>query len=122
MIFADWNRNILVDIERRDQSLGKDVHNVVIAVRTIMEIDPKGVLPLLCLQNVVSIRRVKDESLKVQVPHTVKFRPGFEVHVEVVAYTVSAREKADFRVEIRSYFPVLSEDVEPIRLVVEPCS
>ena len=109
--------------DNNDYTLGKvGKHNVVIAVATIMEIDPKGVLPLLCLQNVVSIRRVKDESLKVQVPHTGKFRPGFEVHIEVVAYAIGAPEKADFRVEIRSYFSVLSEDFEPIYSVIDSCS
>ena len=68
----------------------------------------------------VSVGRMKEETLKVEVAHAANFRARLEVHIDIVAYTISAPEKADFRVEIRSDFSVLSEYFEPVRLVIEP--
>jgi hypothetical protein len=65
VIFAHWNKSVFVDVEWLDQALRKDVHDVVIAVRAVVEFDPEGVLPLLRLQNVTSVRRMENEALEI---------------------------------------------------------
>ena len=74
VVFADWNEKILVDVERCRQPLGEDVHNVVVTVRAVVEFDTKRVLPLLRLENVVSIGRVKNEAFKVKLAYAAKLR------------------------------------------------
>src|ERR1700730_1532093 len=122
MIFTCRDENVLVNVERSDQSLYEDVYEIIVAVGTVMKIDAEGALPLLCLENMVSVRRVKQETLKVEFTHTADFRSRLEVHVDIVTYTISTSEKADFGVEIRPHFSMLSEDFEPICLVIESCS
>ena len=65
VVFPNWNEEVLVDVEGLDQALGKDIHDVVIAVRAVVELDPERVLPLLRLQNVTSIRCIKNEALEI---------------------------------------------------------
>ena len=99
--------------------MNEDVDKIIVAVGTVMKIDAEGTLPLLGLQNMVGIWRMKEEAFKVEVAHTGNFWARLEVHIDIVAYTVSASEEADFRIEIWTDFPVLSEDFEPICLVIE---
>src|SRR5260370_3595106 len=122
MIFTCRDENVLVNVERSDKSLYEDVYKIIVAVGTIMKIDAEGPLPLLCLENMVSVRRMKQETLKVEVAHAADFRARLEVHVGIIAYTISTPEKTDFGVEIRPHFSMLSEDFEPICLVIESCS
>src|ERR1700730_6623654 len=120
MVFTRRDENVLVNVEGSDQSLYEDVDEIIVAVGTVMKINTEGTLPLLCLENMVSVWRMKEEAFKVEVAHTADFRARLEVHIDIVAYTISASEKADFRVEIGTDFSVLSEYFEPVRLVIEP--
>src|SRR5260370_14834866 len=113
MVFTRWDENVLVNVERSGQSLDENVDEIIVAVGTVMKIDTESSLPLLCLENMVSVGRMKEETLKVEVAPAANFRARLEVHIDIVAYTISAPEKADFRVEIRIDFSVLSEYFEP---------
>ncbi len=46
--------------------MSKDIDNVVVTIRTVVEFDTKCVLPLLYLENMMSVRGVEYESFKVQ--------------------------------------------------------
>src|SRR6266576_6404411 len=70
VVFADWNGNVLVNVERLSQQLRENVDDIVVAIGPVVEFDPKGVLPLLCLENMASIGRVKNESFEVQLAHS----------------------------------------------------
>src|SRR5260370_41772410 len=104
MIFANRNGNILVEVEGDDQALREDVHNVVVAIGAIIEVDAKRVLPLLRLQHMVSIGRVKHESFKVQLTHALDPGPNLEVGVEIVANAVLTFEESHFGIKVRPTF------------------
>ena len=53
--------------------MDEDVYEIIVAVGTVMKIDAEGPLPLLRLENMVSVRRMKQETLKVEVAHTADF-------------------------------------------------
>jgi len=53
-------------------------------------------LPLLRLEDMMSVRCVKDETLKVEFADATNLWPGLEVAFQVVAYTIGAFEEAHF--------------------------
>src|SRR5258708_20549959 len=84
VIFPNGNGNLLVEVERNDQALSENVHDVVVAIGTIIEVDAKRVLPLLRLQHMVSIGIMKHESFKVQFTHALDPGPNLKVAIEIV--------------------------------------
>ena len=66
VIEARRNNNIFVDVERRNDSLGEHVHDVVICIGTIVEFGAERTLPFLGLQDAMSIRGMKNEALEIQ--------------------------------------------------------
>src|SRR5438128_12296907 len=122
VVFADRNENILVEVERGCEPLGKDVHNVVVAVRTVVEFDAKGVLPFLRLQNVVSVGRMKNKPFEVQLAHAVELRAQPEVHIEVVTDAIRSLYEPNLRIEIRPDLAVSGDYFEPVGLKIEPCA
>src|SRR5216684_7154578 len=119
MIFANGNGNILVEVERNDQALREDVHNVVVAIGAIIEVDAKRVLPLLRLQHMVSIGCMKHESFKVQLTHTLDSGPNLEVGVEIVANAVLTLEESHLGIEVRPNLSMGADQLQPVTLVVE---
>src|SRR5262249_31052656 len=59
------NDDVLIDVERRNDSLRKHIHDVVIGIRTTMEFSPERALPFLGLKNAVCIGSMKHEALEV---------------------------------------------------------
>ena len=59
MVLTCRDENVLVNIEWSDQSLYENVDEIIVAVGTVMKINAEGPLPLLCLENMVSVRRMK---------------------------------------------------------------
>jgi len=59
MIFTCGDEHVLVNIERSAQSLDEVIHEIVVAVGAVMKINTERTLSLLCLQNMVSVRRMK---------------------------------------------------------------
>src|SRR6266487_3893561 len=114
VVFADWNGNILVNVERLSQQLRENIHDIVVAVRPVVEFDPKGVLPLLCLQNVTCIGRVKNESFEVQLAHSAQFGSGLEGRIQIVTDAIGAFEKADFGVEVWPNLAAFGEEFQPV--------
>src|SRR5712692_2435208 len=119
MIFADWDGDILVDVERNDQALREYVDDVVVAVGTVVEVDAKRVLPLLGLENVVSVRSVKDEALEIQFADAFDSGTNFEVGIEIVTDAVLAFEEADLGVEVRADSSMVAYQFQPVALVME---
>ena len=64
------------------------------------------------------VRGMKNEALKIKLTHTAKFRPRLEVHIRVVADAVSAFEKTNLGIEIRTDLAMLAKDFEPAVLVI----
>src|SRR5713226_3832490 len=122
VVFAHRNKYALVDVKRRGQPLGEDVHNVIVTVGAVVEFDTKGALPLLCLENMVSVGCMEDKAFEVELAHTANFWSELEVAVQVIADAVGSFEKTHLRVEIRTNFPVLGEQFKPVGLVLESCS
>ncbi len=70
VIEAHWNIDVLVDVEGLRQALGEDIHEVVIAVGAVVELNAESGLPLLGLQHVLGVVGMKDERKKVQFAHS----------------------------------------------------
>src|ERR1700746_1427310 len=100
MVLTHWDEDVFVDIERRGQTLSKNVHDVIIAIRPVVEPDANRVLPFLRFENMIRVRSVKNKALKIEFAHPTQFRPGLEVHISIVADAVITFEKSDFRIEI----------------------
>src|SRR6266851_4132127 len=119
VIFANGNGNILVEVERNDQALGKDVHNVVVAIGAIVELDAKRGLPLLRLQHMVSIGCMKHEAFKVQLTHPLDPGPNLEVGIEIVANAVLTFKESHLRIKVRPNFSMVADQLQPVTLVVK---
>src|SRR5215472_9903174 len=119
VVFTNRNENVLVDIEWSGETLRKDIHNVVVTVRAVIELDAKRVLPFLRLQDMVRIRGMKNEPFEIEFAHTTQFRPRLESHIGVIADAVVAFEKSDLGIEIGSDLAMLSETFEPAVLIDE---
>src|SRR5712692_6901087 len=122
MVDAGWDRDILVNVEGRGQTLREYVRNVVVAIGAVVKFDAKGALPLLCLQNMVRVGRMKDEALKVDLAYVSDLGSRLEVYVQVIADAIGTLEETYLRVEVRTNFAVLAGDLKPIRLIIEPSS
>src|SRR5215469_2090291 len=118
VVFTNRNKDVLVDIEWSGEALRKYVHNVVIAVGTVIEFDAKRVLPLLSLQNVFRVRRMKNEPFKIELTHTAKFRPRLEVDIRVVTDTVGTFKKTDLGIKVGTNLAMLSKNFEPAVLII----
>ena len=66
------------------QPLRKNVHDVIIAIGTVIEFDAKGVLPFLRFENMIRVRVVKNEAREIEFAHTTQFRPRLEGHIGIV--------------------------------------
>src|SRR5215475_9131414 len=64
VIFTHWDRNVFINVKWCDQPLCEDVNDVVVGVGSIVELDAKRVLPLLCLEQTICERRVENKTLK----------------------------------------------------------
>src|SRR5258708_24579520 len=72
VVFPYGDENVLVDVEWLGQPLGENVHDVFVAVGSIIELDTKGALPLLRLENVLSIGCVEDETFEIDLAYAAK--------------------------------------------------
>src|SRR6266849_5393930 len=122
VVFAQRDENVLVDVEWLGEPLGEDVRDVIVTVRAIIELNPKGALPLLCLKNMTGVRCMEDAPFEVELAYAAKLGSQLKIAVQVIAYTVDSFEKAHLRVEIRTDLPVLGEQFKPVGLVPESCS
>ena len=118
MIFTHRNENVLIDVERAGQPLREDVHDVVVAVGSIVEFETKGALPLLRLKNMVSVWGMKYETFKVEFADAANLWSGLKGRVQVVAYAIRSFQKTHFGVEVGTDLPSLREYLEPVGVVV----
>jgi len=109
VIEAYGNINIALDVKRFCQTLREDIHNVVVAIGSIVELNTKCALPLLCLQDVLGVWGMEEKGLKLDFTHTRKLRPRLNRGINVVAKAVVAFEKPDFWIEVWSHRPMLRE-------------
>src|SRR5258707_10987489 len=119
LIFANWNGDLLVEVERNDQALGEDVHHVVVAIGAIVELDAKCVLPFLRLQHMVSIGGMKHEAFKVQLTQVLDPGSNFEVGIEIVANAVLTFKESHLGIKVRPNFSMVTDQLQPVTLVVE---
>ena len=64
VVLANRNGNVFIDVEWLDQALRKNVHDIVVGIGSIIEFRTESGLPFLCLQDMFRIRRVKNETFK----------------------------------------------------------
>src|SRR5713226_1164020 len=119
VVNAHWNIDVFVNVEGRDEPLGKHVNDVVVGVGAVVKIRPKSGLPFLCLSKAVRIRSVEDETLELQFPETRKFWPSLESGVSKIADAVGTLKKADLRVEVGADLSVFRFKVEPVGTEVQ---
>src|SRR5258708_12340593 len=119
MVFANGNGNALVEVHRNDQALSENVRDVVVAIGTVIEVDAKRVLPLLCLQHMMSIGSMKHESFKVQFTHALDPGPHLEDGIEIVANAVLTFEESHLGIKVRPNFSMVPDQLQPVTLVVE---
>jgi len=79
MIEAIGNNDVFVDVERRHDSLGEHVDDVVIGIGTIVEFGAERALPFLGLQDAMSIRGMKNKPSKLSSRTPRIFGRGFRV-------------------------------------------
>src|SRR5437868_15433654 len=96
------NNDVFVNIERREDSLGEHIHDVVIGIGTIVEFGAERTLPFLGLQDAMSIRGMKNEALEVELPDASNLRSRLQSEISVVTDTISAFKKTDLGIEIRT--------------------
>ena len=85
MIHANRNDHVLVNVERRGDSLREHIRDIVVGVGPVVKFCPKGSLPLLRLNNAASVGRVKHEAFKLQFADACDSRPRFESGVGIFA-------------------------------------
>src|SRR3989441_8967739 len=119
VVNTDWNVDVLVDVKGQREALSKHVNDVVVRVRAVVKISPKGGLPFLCLDNAARIRSMEDETLELHFPDTCQFRPSLESGVGKIADTVSALKKPNLWVEVGADLPVFRFKVEPVGTEVQ---
>src|SRR5215472_5420697 len=73
VIQAIGNNHVFVDVEGRNDSLCKHIHDVVVSVGATVEFGAECTLPLLGLQNAVSVRRMKHETFEIQFADATNF-------------------------------------------------
>ncbi len=122
VVFTNRNEDVLVDVEWSSEALCEDIHDVVIAIRTVIEFNAKRVLPLLGFENMFGVWSVKNETFEVEFTYTAKFWARFEVHIRVVTDAVGAFKKADLGIKVRPDFAALGETFEPAVLINEVCA
>ena len=122
VVHADRDIEVLIYVEWIRQPLRKRVHNVVIGVRTIIELRSKRRLPLLGLHVSVSIRIVHDEAFEIEFPQLHHLWTHFENRICEIANAVRPLHKADRRIEIRPNLPVLCKQDQPVRTVDHSCT
>src|SRR5690348_16081650 len=117
MIEAVGNKNILVDMKGRGDSLGEHIDDVIVGVRTIVEFGSERVLPLLRRYLARRIRRVKDKSLELELPDARNARPYLEGQVSVRFVGIGTLDETDLRVEVRPGLPAFNDSFDPVRAV-----
>src|SRR5437016_14168101 len=113
VVNTDWNVDVLVDVKGQCEALSKHVNDVVVRVRPIVKISPKGGLPFLCLDNAVRIRSMEDETLKLHFADACEFGPSLESGVGKIADTVGALKNTDVLVKVATDLPTFRSNVEP---------
>src|SRR5258708_3019392 len=119
MVFANGYGNDLGEVERNDQALSENVHDVVVAIGTVIEVDAKRVLPLLCLQHMMSIGSMKHESFKVQFTHALDPGPHLEDGIDIVPNPVLTLEESQFGIKVGPNFSMVADQLQPVTLVVK---
>src|SRR5215467_5482821 len=84
MVLTYRDEDVLVNLNGGGQPLRKNVHDVIIAIGTVIEFDAKGVLPFLRFENMIRVRVVKNEAREIEFAHTTQFRPRLEGHIGIV--------------------------------------
>jgi hypothetical protein len=93
VVFTRWNENVLVNVERGGEPLREDIHDVVVAVGSVVEFETKCALPLLRLKDMVRVWGVKYETFEVEFADPANLWPGLKSCIQVVAYAVGAFEE-----------------------------
>src|SRR5437773_6814069 len=99
VVNTDWNVDVLVDVKGQREALSNHVNDVVVRVRPVVKISPKGGLPFLCLDDAVRIRSMEDETLELHFPDAGEFGPSLESGVGKIADTVGVLKKTDLWAE-----------------------
>src|SRR5437879_12090726 len=73
VVNTDWNVDVLVDVKGQREPLGKHINDVVVCVRAVVKISPKGGLPFLCLDNAVRIWGRKHETIALHFPEPAEY-------------------------------------------------
>src|SRR5437868_11653199 len=112
VVNTDWNVDVLVDVKGQREALSKHVNDVVVRVRAVVKISPKGGLPFLCLDDAVRIRSMEDETFELHFPDACEFGPSLESGVGEIADTVGALQKTDLWVDVGTDLRVITFNVE----------
>src|SRR5216684_5362301 len=78
VVNTHWNVDVLVDVKGQGEPLGKHINDVVVRVRAVVKVSPKGGLPFLCLDDAVRIRSVEDENLEMHFANASEFGSRLE--------------------------------------------
>src|SRR5262249_32978908 len=97
VIDAQWDDDVLEDVEGRVEPLNKVVEEVVVRIGAIVKIGAKGGLPFLGLQDAVSVGLTGIEAEKVVFGDRAGFGAGRQMDLGEVGPQIGPVEKADLR-------------------------
>src|SRR6266404_5442897 len=117
MIYAVGNEHVLVNVKGRCDALRKDVGNVVIGVRTIVELGAEGALPFLGRDLAECIWSMKQESFELQFANALNARSNLKCQVPVGFVGIRSLDEAYLRVEVWTRLSALHQTLQPVRTI-----
>src|SRR5512146_401350 len=113
-VIARRNINILVQIERRSNALGKVVNDVIVGIGAVVEQGTEGRLPLLGLEHAAGVGGMEEKTFKIELAYAADAGPRFEIAVYVLRNAVIALQEADLGIEVAANLVFLGHEVEQV--------
>src|SRR5260370_33384767 len=117
MIEAVRNENVLINVKRGCDSLGKHIDDVIVGVCSVVELGAKSILPLLRLHNILGTWRVENKSFKLHLSNSPDFWPHFEREIAIAFVGIGPLDKSHFWIKVWSDLSALDNPFEPVGFV-----
>src|SRR6266568_8411500 len=117
VIVANGKEDAFIDIERFRQLLREDVNDIVIGIRSVIELGSKRALPFLRLQDAMCIGSMEEKAFKIQLAKSPDSGSRFHSCIHVVTDTIRPFNEPHFRIKVWSNFSMLVKALKPVRFV-----
>src|SRR5262249_22186804 len=104
---------------RRNQTLGENVHDVIIGIGPIVELRAKRVLPLLRLKHMFGVWCMKNEAFKLNLAQPRRLWTCLNGPVQVIADAILSFNESYFRIKVRTDLATPRDQFKPVGLKIE---